>query len=140
MENADSMILMIFVRLEIATALKRGIRVIPVLVDGASMPRSGDLPDELKTLVRLQALRVSRDRFRNDSEPLLTGVVQALKGAGAERRKRGSKFHGKRTSLSVIGAVAVLKRRVARSSCIPGASSGPRLLEPGIMLGKRRRT
>src|SRR6516165_7660967 len=28
-----------FVRIEIATALKRGIRVIPVLVDGASMPR-----------------------------------------------------------------------------------------------------
>jgi|SRR5271165_850293 len=34
-----------FVRLEIATALKRGIRVIPVLVDGASMPRCGDLPE-----------------------------------------------------------------------------------------------
>jgi len=32
-----------FIRLEIATALKRGIRVIPVLVDGASMPRSVDL-------------------------------------------------------------------------------------------------
>jgi len=28
-----------YVRLEIATALKRGIRVIPMLVDGASMPR-----------------------------------------------------------------------------------------------------
>ncbi len=27
-------------RIEIATALNRGIRVIPVLVDGASMPRS----------------------------------------------------------------------------------------------------
>ena len=38
-----------FVRLEIATALKRGIRVIPVVVDGASMPRSAELPDELKT-------------------------------------------------------------------------------------------
>jgi hypothetical protein len=36
-----------FVRLEIATALKRGIRVIPVLVEGASMPRPPDLPDDL---------------------------------------------------------------------------------------------
>jgi hypothetical protein len=35
-----------FVRLEIATALKRNIRVIPVLVDGASMPPPRDLPDD----------------------------------------------------------------------------------------------
>src|SRR6516164_6707019 len=34
-----------FVRREIATALKREIRVIPVLMDGASMPRSTELPD-----------------------------------------------------------------------------------------------
>ena len=78
-----------FVRLEISAALKRGIRVIPVLVDGASMPRSGELPDELKALVRLQALKVSQDRFRSDSEPLITAVDQALKEARAERRKRG---------------------------------------------------
>ena len=41
-----------FVRVEIATALKRGIRVIPVLVEGASMPRPSDLPDDLKSLER----------------------------------------------------------------------------------------
>ena len=38
-----------FVRLEIAVALKRNIRVIPVLVDDASMPRANDLPDDLKS-------------------------------------------------------------------------------------------
>ena len=38
-----------FVRLEIATALKRNVRIIPVLVDGALMPRSSDLPDDLKS-------------------------------------------------------------------------------------------
>jgi hypothetical protein len=32
------------VRVEIATALKRGIRVIPVLVEGATMPEVSDLP------------------------------------------------------------------------------------------------
>ena len=39
-----------FVRIEIAAALSRDIRVIPVLVDGASMPRSTELPDNLKPL------------------------------------------------------------------------------------------
>src|SRR5208282_4209096 len=103
LDNTDD-----FIRLEIATALKRGIRVIPVLVDGALMPRAGDLPDELKSLIRLQALKVSQDRFRSDSEPLLTAVGQALKEARAERRKRGLTFPGKRTWLSVVGVVTVL--------------------------------
>ena len=39
-----------FVRMEIATALSRNIRVIPVLMDGALMPQSTDLPDDLKPL------------------------------------------------------------------------------------------
>jgi hypothetical protein len=38
------------VRIEIETALARGIRVIPVLVDGATMPRPDALPDTLKAL------------------------------------------------------------------------------------------
>ena len=37
-----------FVRMEIAAALRRDIRAIPVLLDGALMPRSGDLPDDLE--------------------------------------------------------------------------------------------
>jgi hypothetical protein len=103
LDNTDD-----FVRLEIATALKRGIRVIPVLVDGASMPRSGELPDELKSLVRLQALKVSQDRFRSDSEPLITTVDQALKEARAERLKRGLTSPGKKMWPSAAGVVTVL--------------------------------
>src|SRR5438477_4584974 len=37
-----------YVRVEIESALKRDIRVIPVLVDGASMPRPSDLPASLE--------------------------------------------------------------------------------------------
>jgi hypothetical protein len=102
-----------FVRLEIATALRRDIRVIPVLVDGASMPRSGELPDELKSLVRLQALKVSQDRFRSDSAALVTAVDQALKEAGAERRKRSLASPDKRIWLGVAGVVTVLALFVA---------------------------
>jgi len=60
----------LFVRLEIATALKRNIRVIPVLVDDASMPRASDLPDDLRSLVRRNAVEVSHTRFNADSERL----------------------------------------------------------------------
>ena len=38
-----------FVRIETASALKRDIPVIPVLVRGAQMPRAEQLPDELRS-------------------------------------------------------------------------------------------
>ena len=43
-------------RLEIMTALTRNVRLIPVLVSGASMPRANELPDVLQPLTRRQAL------------------------------------------------------------------------------------
>ena len=64
--------------------------------------------DELKSFVRLQALKVSQDRFRSDSESLITAVDRALKGARAERRKRVFTPPGKRIWLSFAGAVAGL--------------------------------
>ena len=39
-----------FVRLEIEAALARKIRVIPILVDGAKMPRASDLPTSMTLL------------------------------------------------------------------------------------------
>jgi hypothetical protein len=76
-----------FVRIEISTALKRDIRVIPVLVDGALMPRYRDVPDDLKALVRRNALQLSHDRFRTDSERLASAVKRALEKAAMERRE-----------------------------------------------------
>jgi hypothetical protein len=42
-------------RHEIATALRRGARVIPVLVGDADLPRANDLPDDIRTLPDQQA-------------------------------------------------------------------------------------
>ncbi len=86
LDNAED-----FVRIEIATALKRNIRVIPVLVDGALMPQSRDLPDDLKALVRRNALQLSHERFRADSERLASAVERALERTAAERRQREEK-------------------------------------------------
>ncbi|HZC98808.1 MAG TPA: TIR domain-containing protein [Actinomycetes bacterium] len=60
-----------FVRLEIEAALTRKVRVIPILVDGARMPRADDLPDSLSALVRRQALELSPSRFEFDTSRLL---------------------------------------------------------------------
>jgi hypothetical protein len=60
-----------FVRLEIEAALTRKVRVIPILVDGARMPRADELPDSLVKLVRRQALELSPARFEFDTSRLL---------------------------------------------------------------------
>lgn len=67
-----------FVRIEIEAALQRDIRVIPVLINGARMPRPADLPDSLKPLVRRQAIEISHTRFDSDSERLTRAVQRAL--------------------------------------------------------------
>lgn len=70
-----------FVRLEIAAALARGIRVIPVLLDGAPMPREADLPEALRGLVWRNAIEVSNTRFNSDLERL-AGVLARVLDAG----------------------------------------------------------
>jgi len=65
-------------RLEVATALDRKIRVIPVLVDGASMPRSEDLPENLAALTRRNALIVSHERFSYDIGKLIEALEEVV--------------------------------------------------------------
>lgn len=62
------------VRVEIATALDRGIPVIAVLVQGAGVPNTDDLPDVLKRLATLNGLEISDTRFHSDVSRLI-GVL-----------------------------------------------------------------
>ena len=66
------------VRLEIEAALTRNVRVIPVLVEGARMPRAVELPASLKKLSSRQALELSPDRFHSDFRHLLTVLDRTL--------------------------------------------------------------
>jgi hypothetical protein len=59
-----------FVSVEISTALRRDIAVIPVLVDGAQMPQSEDLPAEIRPLAFRQAARITHENFSTDMERL----------------------------------------------------------------------
>ncbi|MDQ3157134.1 MAG: TIR domain-containing protein [Actinomycetota bacterium] len=67
-----------FVRLEIEAALERKVMLIPILVDGATMPRSEELPPSISTLVRRHALELSPNRFRADTDHLLDVMQRTL--------------------------------------------------------------
>src|SRR5262249_17913551 len=69
-----------FVAIEIAAALARDIRVIPVLVDGAQMPKVSDLPKSLKPLVRRQAIDLRHTHFGRDAEALIEKISEAFGG------------------------------------------------------------
>jgi len=83
------------VRIEIEAALGRGIRVIPVLVDGAEMPRLEELPESLKTLARRQKIDVFHANFDADVKKLTRALTlldnelrQKAEMVAREERKR----------------------------------------------------
>ncbi len=66
-----------FVRIEVESALKRNIPVIPVLLEGARMPKRSQLPESLHKLARRNGTQVGYDpRFHAD----MSRLVKALKG------------------------------------------------------------
>ena len=60
-----------FVRVELREALSRRILVVPVLLDGASMPAPEHLPEDMRGLVRRQAEFVEHRTFDADVERLV---------------------------------------------------------------------
>ena len=69
LENPDDI-----VTLEISTALERGIRVIPVLVQGSQMPDAADFPESLKELAQRNAQEISDRSFNSDAQSLIEAL------------------------------------------------------------------
>jgi hypothetical protein len=67
------------VRAEIETALRQNKLIIPVLIDGAKMPESMDLPPELGKFAFLNAAEVSTGRdFRTHMDRIIGAIDQTL--------------------------------------------------------------
>ena len=67
-----------WVRQEIATALSRKIRVVPVLMDGGVLPSIEELPEDLHPLVNRQAYEISNKRWRYDTENLVAFLEKSV--------------------------------------------------------------
>jgi hypothetical protein len=74
-----------FVRIEIESALQQDKRVIPVLVGQAQMPSADQLPDTMKPFARRNAVRLSHERYRADTQGLIAALQRALKSADDAR-------------------------------------------------------
>src|SRR5438067_7850108 len=71
-----------FVRLEIATALQRGIPVIPVLLDDTPMPQVESLPADLHALAFRNALMLNTGvDFHHHADRLISGIRELVTDA-----------------------------------------------------------
>jgi hypothetical protein len=68
-----------YVRREIAAALARpDLPVIPVLVEGVSMPPSTDLPEDIRGLARRHAVSLRDETWAHDVDRLASAIKRAL--------------------------------------------------------------
>ena len=74
--------------MEIVAALSRNIRVIPILLDGATMPSATALPEPLRALTKRNAIDISNSRFDSDVERLVDAVGKALGQPDSIRLRR----------------------------------------------------
>jgi len=129
-----------FVRLEISSALKRDITVIPVLVRAAKLPAAAALPEDMQLLLRHQAISISDEDWDHGCERL----IQALQSVLGPVRKQPST--AKRwglalavTALLVLSLVLVFKwRNPAGSTSIPSHGTqtpSPETTDAGTALG-----
>lgn len=63
---------------EVTTALERGMFTLPVLFDGAGMPRAEDLPDDMRRLADLNAKPVDRSHFESDVRDIIEQLREKL--------------------------------------------------------------
>jgi hypothetical protein len=93
------------VRLELQKALSSGMRVFPLLVGGAKMPAEEDLPPDLQSLARRNALEVSEQDWNEDFDKLVAAIEKSLGWSAPAPARPGS---GSRKVFVIGGAVAAL--------------------------------
>jgi len=97
-----------YVRLEIATALSRpGVRVIPLLIEGASMPPPESLPPEIRTLAGKQAAHLRDDAWEHDVDRLASLISESRPATPLDRRAPATKRSIRRWMTPGIFVVAL---------------------------------
>src|SRR5271165_1307953 len=105
-----------FVRLEIASALKRDTTVIPVLVGAAKLPAAATLPEDIQPLLRRQTISISDEDWDHGCERLIGALQGIVDPASKWSKKAGGwnmalSFMTKRWVLTLavtaMGVVAV---------------------------------
>jgi hypothetical protein len=108
-----------FVRLEIENALATpNVRILPVLVEGAQMPSSAELPASIHQLARLNAIELSDHRWTSDVERL----AKTVEGLGTRSRPRAPAGQPKASTIAADLGISSAASPVPASSPPSNAS------------------
>lgn len=121
-----------FVRLEIATALRRDVRVVPVLVEGAKMPDADQLPDDLKTLARRQAHELSDRRWDFDVDQLFAILAKI---PGVDRKQPTAAQSAPHASTAAAPATAAPSTGTGKKIALGAAAAVIVIAVVGTMMG-----
>lgn len=102
-----------FVALEIGTALRYDVHVIPVLVDGAGMPPPDTLPPGLTELARRHALRIDHERFTQDTDALVAVLRRHFLQLAGQHHPDGATTRATARRWWLAGAGAALAAAIA---------------------------
>lgn len=90
------------VRLEVRTALASRVRLVPILIDEARMPAAHELPEDLRSLAKINAFSLRSAHFERDMDDLL----ESLLGRGRASRWRKARLTPAAIALRALGGVA----------------------------------
>lgn len=113
------------VRIEVETALRLGIPVIPIMVDRASMPAQGELPDSMKDFPYLNAAQIEGGRdFHQQMDRLIRSMEQIL---ADQPKQSASTSKGEATPSAVIDQADQTEaaQRLAQSSQPSDVAAAP---------------
>jgi hypothetical protein len=135
-----------WVRREIAAALERNIRVVPVLVEGARMPSPDELPEDVEMLARRHAVQLSETAWTPQLDQLIDSLAATLpptaRTGGAptplsepphrrRRRRTARRLRPAAAALIVCGlAIGMAIMLIDRGDDHQGASAGSAEAEP----------
>ncbi len=77
-----------FVRMEISHALRAGKPVVPVLIEDTPMPETAALPEDMQSLLAINAVRVRRDPdFHRDAARVIAGIRESVRVAQEQQER-----------------------------------------------------
>ena len=127
-----------WIRQEIVTALKRDVRVVPVLLEGAQLPEAAELPADLQPLVRRQAMELSDVRWHGDLQRLIKALAkipgfetQIPEHDGPPRTSRIGWWIGGAVLVLVLGALSSMLDNQAGPGPVPQPNPMQQLLPSG---------
>ena len=109
-----------FVRLEVQAALQSGVRIVPVLLPGATLPSAAELPDALQALAQRNAMTLADAHWAADVQRLLRAI-----GMAPQRRRIAPSLLGAGVLLAALGGAGWWTLRPAASPHPATPASAP---------------